>query len=48
MTKFKSYEQFNESFDMSNFFKSAHAAIDEDDLIPIADVIGKPRFPSQD
>lgn len=48
MAKFKSYEKFNEGFDMSSFFKSAHAAIEEDNLVPLSDVIGRPRFPTQE
>jgi hypothetical protein len=44
--KFKSYEQFNES--MADFFKSAHAAIDPDDLIPLENLIGHPKFPTQE
>lgn len=43
---FKTYEQFNES--IADIFKSAHAAIDPDDLIPLEELVGKPRFPTQE
>jgi hypothetical protein len=33
---------------MSAFFKSAHAAIEEKDLVPLERVIGKPRFPDHE
>ena len=46
MEKFKNYEQFNES--MADFFKSAHAAIDPEELISLEDLIGQHRFPSQE
>jgi hypothetical protein len=46
MTKFKSYEEFNES--IADIFKSAHAAIEPDQLIPIKEVIGKPKMPTQE
>jgi hypothetical protein len=44
--RFKSYEQFNES--IADIFKSAHAAIDPEDLVPLEGLIGKPRFPSEE
>lgn len=43
--KFKNYEQFNES--IADIFKSAHAAINPEDLIPLEDLIGNPKFPTQ-
>lgn len=47
MSKFKNYEQFNESLDMSSLFKSLHGAIDKKDLQPLSKYIDKPKFPSQ-
>ena len=44
--KFLNFEQFNESF-IEDLFRGAHAAIDKDDLQPLASFIGKPKFPTQ-
>ena len=44
--KFKSYDQFNES--IADLFKSAHAAINPDDLISLENLIGHPKFPTQE
>jgi hypothetical protein len=46
MGKFKSYHQFNEN--IADLFRSAHAAIDPDELIPLEDLIGNPRFPTEE
>lgn len=48
MIKFKSYNQFVNEMNISDVFKSAHAAIDRDDLIPLENLIGHPRLPSQE
>lgn len=47
MMKFLTYEQFNES-DISDIFRSAHAAINREDLIPLENLIGHPKLPSQE
>jgi hypothetical protein len=46
MKKLLTYEQFNES-SMADIFQSAHAAVDRDELIPLEDLIGRPKFPTQ-
>ena len=46
MEKFKSYQQFNEGIE--DLFRSAHAAIDPEELIPLEDLVGNPRFPSEE
>jgi hypothetical protein len=44
---FKSYSEFiNEN--LNNIFKSAHGAIDPEDLIPLKDLIGNPKLPSEE
>lgn len=47
MMKILTYEQFNES-NISDIFRSAHAAIDKNDLIPFQDLIGNSKLPSQE
>jgi len=46
MAKFKSYQQFNEN--IADLFRSAHAAIDPEELIPLEDLVGNPKFPSEE
>jgi len=45
--KFLDFEQFNESF-IEDIFRSAHAAISKEDLIPLKKVIGKPKCPTKE
>jgi hypothetical protein len=47
MKKFKSFQEFNESF-MEDIFRSAHAAVEKENLEPLKKYIGKPKFPTQD
>ena len=44
--RFKNYQQFNEGIE--DLFRSAHAAIDPEELMPLEDLIGQPRFPSHE
>ena len=48
MTRFKTYDQFNEGLSMSDIFKSAHGAIDVKNLQKLEDLVGKPKFPSKE
>ena len=48
MQKFKTYQQFNESFDISSIFQSAHAAIDPNDLIQLKTLLDKSKFPTKE
>jgi len=46
-TRFNSYNEFlNEGIE--DIFRGAHAAIDPDDLVPIQDVLDRPKFPTQE
>lgn len=47
MVKFKTYSQFNESEGISDIFRSSHAAIEHDSLVPLKDCVGKPKFPTE-
>lgn len=44
----KSYSEFiNEDAHMNAIFKAAHGAIKQEDLVPLVDLIGNPKLPSQ-
>jgi hypothetical protein len=47
MSKFKTYEQFNEN-NINDLFRSLHAAVDKKSLIPIAKVVGKSNMPTHE
>ncbi len=44
--KFKNYAQFNES--IADIFRGAHAAVNPDDLTPLKELVGKPKFPTEE
>jgi hypothetical protein len=47
MKKFNTYSEFL-SEGIEDIFRGAHAAIDPDDLVPIQDVLDRPKFPTQE